>query len=98
MTNRFSITWSTAKQTEVEIDESISADAYAMARWGVDSAAQVLADYGVKIELLHDADKEVEIPLEDPLSTEPPMEIADTTEVTTPTTKSEEHTPESPQT
>ena len=52
--SKFRVTWSSGKRAEIEVDEAINDDAYAMSRWGQDSAAVVQQLYGVIIEQVAD--------------------------------------------
>lgn len=52
--SKFRVTWPTNKVTEIEVDEALHPDAYALSRWGVDSAAAVFEQFGVKLEVVSD--------------------------------------------
>ena len=62
MTTHFNVTWPDGSSV-VEAEEAVTADAYALARWGLSTAAEVLAAHNVKIELHEPA---VEAAAEDP--------------------------------
>ena len=51
---KFKVTWSSGKDTEFETNECEGVDAFAMRRWGMNSAAQVFEEYGVKLEVAED--------------------------------------------
>lgn len=53
--SKFHVQWTSGSRS-IETAEAATADAYAMERWGMNSAAQVFDDYGVKITLLSDGD------------------------------------------
>ena len=47
----FLVTWPTGQQ-ERDCSETATPDAYAMERWGCESAEHVLTQYGVKIDMV----------------------------------------------
>lgn len=47
--SKFEVEWTTKKRTDIETSESLTADAYAMQRWGQNSAQEVFELYGVRI-------------------------------------------------
>jgi hypothetical protein len=50
---KFGIEWASGSR-EVDVAECINPDAYAMQRWGLDTAAAVKDAYGISIVLLED--------------------------------------------
>lgn len=52
--SKFQVVWGTNKRTDIETSGCENADAYAMERWGQDSAEQVFEMYGVRITQVDD--------------------------------------------
>lgn len=59
--SKFAITWGTGLRTTVEASSVETVDAYAMERWGHNSAEEVRQQFGVTIELVDDSAKPNEI-------------------------------------
>jgi hypothetical protein len=49
----FKITWTSGLVTH-EVNESVTPDAYALSRWGINSAAELKETFGVTIEVEQD--------------------------------------------
>ncbi len=80
----FLVTWPNG-QTEVDCSETTTADAYAMERWGCNTAAQVQTQYGVGIAQV---DMPAQTPVELPAALTPEQDAA--------LKKAEEELPEQP--
>ncbi len=86
----FLVTWPNG-QTEVDCSETTTADAYAMERWGCNTAAQVQTQYGVGIA-------QVDMPAQAPApaALTPEQDAALTPEQDAALKKAEEELPEQP--
>lgn len=55
---KFKVTWTSGKEAEFETNECESVDAFAMRRWGMNSAAEVNEQFGVGIEVAAEGEEQ----------------------------------------